>query len=397
MVGETRLTNTVQIKKAMIVTILSLLLLSVAGVGTATADPGSSYTGLTIVDASSDSVTIQGDTSCLRPDQPYRGDLPRGACNDESSGTPEIEAHLELVVIGEDGDEKRYANEPGFDVEEVESLYEEIDIEEYIEGYSADEEITIRIELWDYDPLSKGEDGNPEKITEDSAVINSQPGPLSDKDDDGIVYSNDECPNEPEDIDLDEDSDGCPESESTVEDTAVTFEDQTSEGDSVVVAESSHSDEYVVVVHADDDGAPGDIIGSGSDLEAGVNEDVTVELDETLGAGENTLHAMLHETSGDGEYGPPLSVDGDVVVESAKVTVEGEMDDGMDGNESEDDGMDSNESEGDGDGETEDGGGGDRQGEYGRVEGLPGFTAIVAVMALVGAAFMLARRDRNDD
>ena len=188
--------------------------------------------------------------------------------------------------------------------------------------------------------------------------------------------------------------------------TAVTFEDQTSEGDSVVVAESSHSEEYVVVVHADDDGAPGDIIGSGSDLESGVNEDVTVTLDETLDAGDHTLYAMLHETSGEGEYGPPLSADGDVVVEPAQVTVEGEMDDGMDGNETEDgemddgmdgnesedggmdDGMDGNESEGDGDGETGDGGGG---------EGMPGFTAVAAVVALIGAAFMLARRDRNDD
>lgn len=190
--------------------------------------------------------------------------------------------------------------------------------------------------------------------------------------------------------------------------TAVTFEDQTSEGDSVVVAESSHEEEYVVVVHADDDGAPGDIIGSEGDLESGVNEDVTVTLNETLDAGEHTLYAMLHETIGDGEYGPPLSADGDVVVEPAQVTVEGEMDDGMDdgetdddgmdGNESEDggmddgemddDGMDGNESDGEGDGETEDGGGG---------EGMPGFTAIVAVMALIGAAFMLTRRNRNDD
>ncbi|MDZ7687674.1 MAG: PGF-CTERM sorting domain-containing protein [Halobacteriales archaeon] len=153
--------------------------------------------------------------------------------------------------------------------------------------------------------------------------------------------------------------------------TMVTFEDQTSDGDSVVVAESSHAEDYVVVVHADDEGAPGDILGSEGDLDAGVNENVTVSLDETLDAGEHTLHAMLHATSEDGDYGSPLTVDGEVVVESAQVTVEEDMDD--------DDGM----GDGTDDDETDDDGG----------EGLPGFTAVAAVVALVGAAFMLARRD----
>ena len=104
--------------------------------------------------------------------------------------------------------------------------------------------------------------------------------------------------------------------------TSVTFEDQTSDGDSVVVAESSHAEDYVAVVHADDDGAPGDIIGFEGDLDAGTNEEVTVALDETLDAGEHTLHAMLHATSEDGDYGAPLTVDGEVVVESAQVTVD---------------------------------------------------------------------------
>lgn len=176
--------------------------------------------------------------------------------------------------------------------------------------------------------------------------------------------------------------------------TAVTFEDQTSDGESVVVAESSHEESYVVVVHEDDGGAPGEIIGSEGDLDAGVNEDVTVELDESLGAGEHTLHAMLHETDPEGEFGPPLSVDGEIVVESAQVTVEGEggmdgdgMDDGMDDNETDgsmDDGMTDGEGE---DNETDDGGADDGDGG----QGLPGFTALVALVALVAAA-LVARR-----
>ncbi len=141
--------------------------------------------------------------------------------------------------------------------------------------------------------------------------------------------------------------------------TAVTFEDQTSDGDSVVVAESSHSEEYVVVIHEDDEGEPGDIIGHSGDLEAGVNEDVTVTLDETLEEGEHTLHAMLHETDDEDDWGPSLSVDDETVVDSAVVTVEVDDDDEVADEE----------------------------------EGLPGFTVVAALVALLGAAFMLARRD----
>jgi PGF-CTERM protein len=181
--------------------------------------------------------------------------------------------------------------------------------------------------------------------------------------------------------------------------TVVTFEDQTSEGDSVVVAESSHESDYVVVVHEDDDGAPGDIIGSEGDLDSGVNEGVTVTLNESLDAGEHTLHAMLHATSEDGEYGSPLTVDGEVVVESADVTVEAAdegMDDGMEednGTEEDgdmDDGMDEDgdmdEGEESEDNETGDGGDGG--------QGMPGFTAVAAVVALLSVALIAARRSK---
>lgn len=175
--------------------------------------------------------------------------------------------------------------------------------------------------------------------------------------------------------------------------TTVSFEDQVSDGDSVVVQESAHHEDYVVVVHADDDG-PGAILGHAA-ADNGSNEDLEVDLDDSLDEGNHTLHAMLHATANESEYGSPLSVDEEIVVDDGVVTVEAAetnetddaMDDEMDGNETEDDDLD--EEMDDNMTDDEDGNESDDGEEDG--EGLPGFTAVAALLAVVSLAF-LARR-----
>ncbi len=168
----------------------------------------------------------------------------------------------------------------------------------------------------------------------------------------------------------------------------VVFEDQTSEGDSVVVAESAcMSQDYVIVIHEDDDGEPGDAIGH-EDVEEGVNEDTTVDLDEALDEGDHTLYAMLHEEAEDDDYGPSLERDGETVVDDAVVTVEDEEeeeddeeadDEEVDDEEVDDEEVDDEEvDDEDDDTEPED-------------EGLPGFTAVAALIALIAAAFLAKR------
>jgi len=194
----------------------------------------------------------------------------------------------------------------------------------------------------------------------------------------------------------------------------VTFESQTSDGGSVVISSTSLPEGGFVTIHDDsllEGDALGSVVGVSGYLESGGNE-IEVELDEELGEGEHTLIAMPHlDTNGNQEYDfvemeggedGPYTDDEGAVTNQAVVTVEGEpMDDGMeDGMEDGDDGMDDgtqddsmggNETgDGDGgDGETGDDGGGGG-------EGLPGFTAVAAILALVGAAFMLARRNSDD-
>ncbi len=93
--------------------------------------------------------------------------------------------------------------------------------------------------------------------------------------------------------------------------------------DSVTAAEAGW-----MVIHADDDGAPGPVIGQ-SVVEAGANENVTVEVDPE--AVTSTLYAMLHlDTGAEGEYefpeaDPPVSVDDEIVVVPFEVSMESTM------------------------------------------------------------------------
>ncbi len=84
-----------------------------------------------------------------------------------------------------------------------------------------------------------------------------------------------------------------------------------------------------IVIHKNDDGSPGAVIGQ-TQVEEGTNSDVTVELSEEA-SNQQTLYAMLHaDTGNEGEYefdgsdgsaDPPVSVDDSVVVQSFEVTL----------------------------------------------------------------------------
>lgn len=85
----------------------------------------------------------------------------------------------------------------------------------------------------------------------------------------------------------------------------------------IVIARATATDPSWVVIHADDDGAPGEVIGF-APLNPGENNDVIVEIDTE--AATSTLHAMLHDDNGEvGVYefpGPdtPTEIDGNIVM-----------------------------------------------------------------------------------
>lgn len=116
--------------------------------------------------------------------------------------------------------------------------------------------------------------------------------------------------------------DGLPENAVSVRDQPL------GEGNTVVVPAVKAEVAGWMVIHADDSG-PGPVIGF-APVEAGINRDVTVELDA---AGvTDTLYAMLHIDAGtEGEYefpgedGPAMDADGNVVVLPFAVTAAEEM------------------------------------------------------------------------
>jgi len=112
---------------------------------------------------------------------------------------------------------------------------------------------------------------------------------------------------------------------------AVTIEDQTSDGTSIVVGSVELPSAGFVVVHADNGGSPGALIGRSELLPAGTSDDVTVTLDTAL---EDTsiVWPMVHiDMDGDGEYtfAPPdnavdvpgITGDGNVAVSSVQINL----------------------------------------------------------------------------
>lgn len=129
---------------------------------------------------------------------------------------------------------------------------------------------------------------------------------------------------------------------------AVDVSDQDSDGATVVIDSVVSEGDGFIVIHRDNDGSPGEVIGH-APVSDGENTDVEVTLDGDVEDGE-TLWAMLHtddNTMGTYEFGdvegadaPVTDADGDIVMQSftvstsAMTTAEGESSDTAEGESS---------------------------------------------------------------
>jgi len=100
---------------------------------------------------------------------------------------------------------------------------------------------------------------------------------------------------------------------------------QESDGKALVVAKVVSPGQGWVVVHADNNGSPGRVLGH-APVKAGENADVSVPLDEPLAQG-GTLWAMLHVDAGEpGKYefpgvDAPLTHAAKIVMQEFRVTL----------------------------------------------------------------------------
>jgi len=113
----------------------------------------------------------------------------------------------------------------------------------------------------------------------------------------------------------------------------VVFEDQESDGTTIVVASVTLPSPGFIAVHGNANGSPGPVIGHSALLPAGTSTDVAITLDDPLEA-TDLVFPMAHiDVDGDGVYeffppdqttdGPALTADGDVAVVGGEVTVDG--------------------------------------------------------------------------
>jgi PGF-CTERM protein len=166
----------------------------------------------------------------------------------------------------------------------------------------------------------------------------------------------------------------------------VTFNDQNQEDGTVTVNSATLSEGGYLVVHADDDGSPGDVLGNSEYLSAGEHFDVEVDVG-TLSE-EQTLHAMAHQDDGDESYNfpdadGPYTLNGTAVFDSATVSLQDESTTTEKVTTTEETTTEgTTEATTEGGETTEDESGGDG----------PGFTAIFALVALLGAGLLAARR-----
>lgn len=106
---------------------------------------------------------------------------------------------------------------------------------------------------------------------------------------------------------------------------SVTVSDQAVMDGKVVVDSVTAAESGWIVIHADNDGAPGPVVGHTA-VEAGTTNDVAVDVD--TGKVTPTLYAMLHvDTGAAGEYDfpdadPPVKVDGQIVVKGFQASME---------------------------------------------------------------------------
>jgi len=177
-------------------------------------------------------------------------------------------------------------------------------------------------------------------------------------------------------------------------DTAtVSISDQESDGSEVVVDSAQLSEGGFIAVHAGN--ASGDVVGNSDYLEAGSHEDVTITLDEPMDE-DFTAVAMPHlDTNGNEAYDfpdadGPYTSNGTAVTDSANVTIVEETQTEAPDTETETEAPDT-ETEAP-DTETEAMDTETEEAETTAAEG-PGFTAAIALIALVAAALLAVRRD----
>jgi len=100
---------------------------------------------------------------------------------------------------------------------------------------------------------------------------------------------------------------------------SVTVSDQAIEDSTVTVDTVVSDGPGWIVIHADEDGSPGPVIGQAA-VSDGENADVSVEIDTE--AATETLWAMLHADTGEeGTYefpdaDPPVELEGEIVMQS---------------------------------------------------------------------------------
>ena len=174
---------------------------------------------------------------------------------------------------------------------------------------------------------------------------------------------------------------------------SVSISDQESDGSEVVVDSAQLSAGGFIAVHAGN--ASGDVVGSSEYLEAGSHEDITITLDEPMDE-DFTAVAMPHlDTNGNEAYDfpgadGPYTANGSAVTDSANVTVgtEEEPTATEEPTETETEPPETEEQTE----ETTTMDSGTDEAETTEASG-PGFTAAIALIALVAAALLAVRRD----
>jgi PGF-CTERM protein len=166
------------------------------------------------------------------------------------------------------------------------------------------------------------------------------------------------------------------------ESASLTFGDQTTAGSSVTVDSVTWNEGGYVVIHASDDGEPGEVLGYSAYRGPGTHEDITIQLSTDIDA-ETELVAMAHlDTDGDQTYefpdaDGPYVMDGSAVVDAATISPASMGDDG--GNSMGDETtMGDDDSMNDGN-DGEDGG------------SVPGFGVAAALAAVLAAALLVLR------
>jgi len=186
------------------------------------------------------------------------------------------------------------------------------------------------------------------------------------------------------------------------------FNDQETEGSTVTVASASLSEGGFIAIHQGS--ASGDVIGSSSYLEPGESTNVEIELDQPISSSQ-TLVAMPHlDDNGNEQYdfpnadAPYTNASGSPVVDSAEVTIATETTTEPTETTTEPSDMttettetttEPTETDEPTDTETAEPTDTDEPVEETTTETGPGFTAVLAVIALLAGALLAIRRREN--